>query len=132
MIASLCVAKQLDTDGGLEDVEIKVELRGRKLHLLQALRAERGEAGGYKKDGVYVPDKSAENPHKGLDLYEILAVSDDCRYFTKSDVGRFVALPGLVLTGRRQVLWRAGWEKVVSECLFEQAGIPLATIEVTR
>lgn len=128
----MCVAKQLATDGGLEDVEIEVELRGRKLHLLQALRAEKAEGGGYKKGEVYVPDKSAENPHKGLDLYEILAVSDDCKYFTQEDVGRFVALPGLVLTGPRQVLWRAGWEKVVSECLFEQPGIPLATIEVTQ
>lgn len=74
---------------------LDVELIGRKVHLLRGLNAKRvvDEHGvGYMKDGIYITEEAAdrnENPTDPM-WFEILAVSDDCKYFKPEHVGGWV------------------------------------------
>ena len=71
-----------------KEVEVPVRMIGRKLHVLRGTTGK-FDGVGHKKGALYITDQRANHNQ----LFEILAVSEDCRYFSEDEVGAWIQLP---------------------------------------
>jgi len=86
---------------GSDGNAVSVELIHRKVHLRRCYTE--------KKGAIFMPQTRADSSW----WYQIVAVSDDCRYFTKDHVGGFVILTDNEIIGNVTALPNA--ERIVSE-----------------
>lgn len=91
----------IEISGGGREGESRVELIHRKVHLLRCETKERG--------GIIMPDERADSSW----WYQILAVSDDCKYLAKDHVGSFVILTDNASYGNSWAVGKA--ERIVRE-----------------
>lgn len=101
----------------LEDGDLRehtFDLVGKKLHLIRGVN---------KVDGIELTDAGADE----TGWYRILAVSDDCDWFGRETVGKWVYLPEFSVG----VSYAVGpGERIVRESWFNQpGGPPLAVFE---
>ena len=100
MISEFIVGSDL-ISGTIVDRTVDVELMGRKIHLLRCLTGDKGDI---------VMCRARENVSA---MFEILAVSDDCKYFKPEHVGAYVWLPESPI-GKETWCWRMGNAEIVA------------------